>query len=191
MLFFSNVAVTVPVLRFWCPLQDEVLKCIQELRSRTDEVRHRAAKKLRDLVKVQQREMTNEDFSKFMGDLNRCAPLGYTAWWGGGVSPPRCADACCAALATCAARLAALCVMPFPLHFVVYRKAFELVNSPENHEKLGGILAINELIDVPVKENETKMIRFANYLRGVFPSPTADADTLKLASKALGLSLAP
>ena len=52
--------------------QDEVLKCIQELRSRSDEVRHRAAKKLRDLVKVQQREMTSEDFSKFMGDLNRC-----------------------------------------------------------------------------------------------------------------------
>ena len=71
----------------------------------------------------------------------------------------------------------------------VSRKAFELVNSPENHEKLGGILAINELIDVPVKENETKMIRFANYLRGVFPSPTADADTLKLASKALGACL--
>jgi hypothetical protein len=66
------------------------------------------------------------------------------------------------------------------------RKAFELVNSPENHDKLGGIMAINLLIDIPVKENETKMIRFANYLRGVFPSTTADADTLKLASKALG-----
>ncbi len=47
-------------------------------------------------------------------------------------------------------------------------------------------MAINLLIDIPVKENETKMIRFANYLRGVFPSATADADTLKLASKALG-----
>ena len=83
-----------------------------------------------------------------------------------------------------------LIATPLPLlsgAVTLRRKAFELVNSPENHEKLGGILAINELIDVPVKENETKMIRFANYLRGVFPSPTADADTLKLASKALGV----
>lgn len=65
-------------------------------------------------------------------------------------------------------------------------KAFELVNSAENHEKIGGILAIDELIDVQVKENDTKIIRFANFLRAVFPSPTADAESLRLAAKALG-----
>lgn len=32
----------------------------------------------------------------------------------------------------------------------------------------GGILAMDDLIDVPVKENEYKIIRFANFLRGVF-----------------------
>jgi hypothetical protein len=66
------------------------------------------------------------------------------------------------------------------------RKAFELINSPENHEKMGGLMAIDELIDVQIKENDTKIIRFANFLRGVFPSTTADADALRLAAKTLG-----
>lgn len=72
------------------------------------------------------------------------------------------------------------------LSLFLFRRAFELVNSPENHEKIGGILAIDELIDVQVKENDTKIIRFANYLRTVFPSPTADAETLRLAARTLG-----
>ncbi len=81
---------------------------------------------------------------------------------------------------------ACLCAPACSLTLLVHSRAIELANSAENHEKLGGILVINELIDIPVKENETKIIRFANCLRGVFPSPTADPDTLKLASKALG-----
>jgi hypothetical protein len=51
--------------------QDDVAKCLHDLRSRSEDVRLRASKKLRDLVKLQQREMTVEDFSRFMNDLIR------------------------------------------------------------------------------------------------------------------------
>ncbi len=61
--------------------QDDVAKCIAELRAaRSDDVRHRAAKKLRDLVKGQQRELTAEDFNKLMGDLNRWVVKGCRVW---------------------------------------------------------------------------------------------------------------
>lgn len=60
------------------------------------------------------------------------------------------------------------------------------MNSVDNNEKMGGLLAIDELIDVQVKDMDTKTVRFANYLRTLFPSPTADADTLRLAAKTLG-----
>ena len=65
-------------------------------------------------------------------------------------------------------------------------RVFHLVNSSDNHEKLGGILAIDELISIPVKDNETKIIRFANYLRVVFPHPVADTITLQFAARTLG-----
>jgi hypothetical protein len=38
-------------------------------------------------------------------------------------------------------------------------------------EKLGGILAIEELVHVLSEANETKIIRFANYLRQVILCP--------------------
>jgi len=50
----------------------------------------------------------------------------------------------------------------------------------------GGILAMDDLIDIPVKENEYKIIRFANFLRGVFAQVTVDTPTLRLAARALG-----
>lgn len=40
-----------------------------------------------------------------------------------------------------------------------------LVCSPDPAEKLGGIYAIDELIDVQLGENAAKFSRFANYLR--------------------------
>ena len=53
---------------------------------------------------------------------------------------------------------------------------------------MGGISAIDNLIDCHSEENDTKIIRFANFLRMIFQkSPgTTDADTLIRASKALG-----
>lgn len=46
----------------------------------------------------------------------------------------------------------------------------------------------DEFIDLQYEENETKIIRFANYLRMVFqqPIPNADQSILESAAKALG-----
>ena len=49
----------------------------------------------------------------------------------------------------------------------------------------------DEFIDLQYEENETKIIRFANYLRMVFqqPIPNADQSILESAAKALGTRL--
>ncbi len=76
------------------------------------------------------------------------------------------------------------------------RKLFELVSSNDPNHTIGGILAIDELIDVPSEKNE-KIIRFANYLRMVFSKTNSSSnnsssdnqkvsETLRLASRALG-----
>ena len=50
----------------------------------------------------------------------------------------------------------------------------------------------DEFIDLQYEENETKIIRFANYLRMVFqqPIPNADQGILEGAAKALGMGRA-
>lgn len=63
-------------------------------------------------------------------------------------------------------------------------KLFELINGSDA-DKLAAIFAIDELIAEPMPDNETKIVRFANYLRVVPPS-TTDPNTLRLAAKALG-----
>jgi FKBP12-rapamycin complex-associated protein len=144
------------------------------------DVQAKAAKELRLYVESEAREMNSESFTKYMNDLNR--------------------------------------------------RIFDLVNSSDTHEKMGGIMVIgtlpllpfllpslslsllslplpvfavsgssipwplpcaaaaDELIDVPYEENETKIIRFANYLRMVFnqSSDSTDPRLLERASKALG-----
>lgn len=68
------------------------------------------------------------------------------------------------------------------------KRIFDLVNSSEVAEKMGGIIVIDELIDVAYEENETKFTRFANYIRMVFQQSNdhSDGSLLKMASKALG-----
>lgn len=65
-------------------------------------------------------------------------------------------------------------------------RIYDLVSSAEAHERIGGIMAIDELIEVPCEDNETKIIRFANYLRMVFQQTSAETSTLVQASRALG-----
>ena len=66
----------------------------------------------------------------------------------------------------------------------VNRRIFELVNGSEANDKIGGIMAINELIDIDGEDNTSKVTRFANYLRIVLPG--TDQQIAVLASKALG-----
>eukprot|EP00854_Cymbomonas_tetramitiformis_P013611 gene13611-16092_t len=67
----------------------------------------------------------------------------------------------------------------------LYNRIFSMVNSSNPDEKLGGIYAIDELIDVQLGENATKISRFANYLRDIF-QPNIDTATMIAAAQALG-----
>ncbi|KAJ3311625.1 phosphatidylinositol kinase- protein kinase tor1 [Boothiomyces sp. JEL0838] len=67
----------------------------------------------------------------------------------------------------------------------INKRIFELVHSPDLNDKVGGILAIDKLIDLDSgEENTTKVTRFANYLRSLLPG--AEPHITILAAKALG-----
>ncbi len=63
---------------------------------------------------------------------------------------------------------------------------FDLVKGSNPSGRLGGIRAIDELIDVRYDNDELKLIQFANYIRMVFPQPSLDAETLEVTAHALG-----
>lgn len=65
-------------------------------------------------------------------------------------------------------------------------KIFLLVQSVVVHEQLGGIQAIDQLIDVSSEDDEAKIIRFSNYLRNFFVQPHTSKIALERAAKALG-----
>ena len=65
-------------------------------------------------------------------------------------------------------------------------RLFELVQSQDTCDKLGGIEAIDELIDVSSDDDEITIIRFANYLRNFFVQPATARSAMVRASKALG-----
>eukprot|EP00898_Chlorokybus_atmophyticus_P008681 jgi/Chlat1/8814/Chrsp90S08148 len=67
----------------------------------------------------------------------------------------------------------------------VYDRIYRLINSHDRAEKLGGVLAIDELIDIKLGEEANKITRFANYLHDVF-QPSCDVGTMTAASRALG-----
>ena len=68
----------------------------------------------------------------------------------------------------------------------LYTRVFGMINSHDPGEKVGGVVAIDALIDVSlVGENATKIARFANYLRDVF-QPSTDYTTMVLSARALG-----
>ena len=51
-------------------------------------------------------------------------------------------------------------------------------------EKIGGIEAVDQLIDVECEDKATLLTRFANFLRQIFP--TNDTIIMEKAAKALG-----
>ncbi|KAI9000239.1 armadillo-type protein [Gaertneriomyces semiglobifer] len=117
------------------PLAIEPLaRILQDLRSKNDDVRARAANELREHVIAVSREVSGEAFAKFINDVNK--------------------------------------------------RIFELIHSNDSSDKIGGILAIDKLIDFDGEENTTKTTRFANYLRIVLPGH--DPQITLLAAKALG-----
>jgi FKBP12-rapamycin complex-associated protein len=62
---------------------------------------------------------------------------------------------------------------------------FELIHSNEALDKIGGIMAIDKLIDLDSgEENTTKVTRFANYLRSLLPG--VEPQVTILAAKTLG-----
>eukprot|EP00897_Mesotaenium_endlicherianum_P005918 jgi/Mesen1/5354/ME000267S04502 len=67
----------------------------------------------------------------------------------------------------------------------LYDRLSALVESPAVIDNLGAVHAIDDLIDISLGENATKISRFASYLRHIFEHKT-DADTLVAASAALG-----
>uniref|UniRef100_A0A7S1SYY6 Serine/threonine-protein kinase TOR n=1 Tax=Tetraselmis chuii TaxID=63592 RepID=A0A7S1SYY6_9CHLO len=68
----------------------------------------------------------------------------------------------------------------------LYRRIHSLLTSSEPSDRYGGVLAIDELIDVEILgEHASKISRFAGYLRDVF-LPATDLATLELASRTMG-----
>ncbi|EEB07626.1 phosphatidylinositol kinase Tor2 [Schizosaccharomyces japonicus yFS275] len=71
----------------------------------------------------------------------------------------------------------------------INKKIYELIHSSDNSDRLGGVTAINRLIDFEGLEDTTRITRFANYLRIVLPGN--DLQATKLASQALGRLAVP
>lgn len=69
-------------------------------------------------------------------------------------------------------------------------KIFDLINGTLVQERLCGVVLIEHLVDVQYEENESKIIKFANYLRMVvkhpFPLSNPDRTILIEAAKATG-----
>jgi FKBP12-rapamycin complex-associated protein len=66
----------------------------------------------------------------------------------------------------------------------IYRRLFDMLNSPDPNEKLGAIAAIDKLISLDNEENSLKISRFSNYLRMVLPSN--DFTVMSKAAKTMG-----
>ncbi|KAK9453987.1 armadillo-type protein [Dipodascopsis uninucleata] len=114
---------------------DTVNRIFSDLRSKSPEVRAKAADDLKRHLQLVVRELPIDQFARYNSDINK--------------------------------------------------RIFELIHSTDSTDRLGGIIAIDRLIDFDgSEENATKITRFANYLRAVIPSN--DVDAMRLAAKALG-----
>ena len=115
-------------------LPEMATKLIENLKSRNDKVRLKAAKGLRAFVEAEAREMSGESLSKLMHEINR--------------------------------------------------RISELINSTDMYEKLGGIEAVDQLIDVECEDKAMLVTRFANFLRMILPSN--EQQIMVKAARALG-----
>ncbi|KAF3618676.1 hypothetical protein FXO38_33319 [Capsicum annuum] len=67
----------------------------------------------------------------------------------------------------------------------LYERITTFLDSNEVSENLGALRAIDELIDVTISENTSKVAKFSNYIRAAFETKR-DPEILVLASKVLG-----
>lgn len=67
----------------------------------------------------------------------------------------------------------------------LYERISSLIESTDVAENLGALRAIDELIDVALGENASKVSKFSSYMRQVF-EVKRDPDILILASRVLG-----
>lgn len=67
----------------------------------------------------------------------------------------------------------------------LYDRISSLLESNDVAENLGALRAIDELIDVALGENASKVSKFSNYMRAVFETKR-DPEILVLASRVLG-----
>ncbi|KAM3362365.1 hypothetical protein P3S68_017219 [Capsicum galapagoense] len=67
----------------------------------------------------------------------------------------------------------------------LYEHITTFIDSNEVSENLGALRAIDELIDVTISENTSKVAKFSNYMRASFETKH-DPEILVLASKVLG-----
>ena len=67
----------------------------------------------------------------------------------------------------------------------LYERITSLIESSDVAENLGALRAIDELIDVALGENASKVSKFSSYMRYVF-EVKRDPDILILASRVLG-----
>jgi len=70
----------------------------------------------------------------------------------------------------------------------LYHEIFVIVSSNDTELVRGGILIIRELVELEYEDNETRIIRFANFIRIIFQQPPdiVDDTTIALAATALG-----
>lgn len=66
----------------------------------------------------------------------------------------------------------------------LHRRIFELAHSQHVHEKLGGVIAIEDLIEQESEDNSARLYRFYQYLKPNLPCN--DASVMIAASRALG-----
>ncbi|PHT26022.1 hypothetical protein CQW23_34360 [Capsicum baccatum] len=72
-------------------------------------------------------------------------------------------------------------------HFMdhLYELITTFIDSNEVSKNLGALRAIDELIDVTIRENVSKVVKFSNYMSAAFET-NRDPEILVLASKVLG-----
>ncbi|ETO31923.1 protein kinase, Atypical group [Reticulomyxa filosa] len=70
----------------------------------------------------------------------------------------------------------------------LHQKVFDLISSKENNVKIGGILLMDELMDMSTENNEGKIQRFRNYLQMIVDqsSQPSQSDIVLLSTKAVG-----